>query len=315
MDSPPPARRPPRGSAAGSLIVRKLRALDVELAAAIPRVLNAADDEAIHDLRVAIRRLRTLLKLARPIFGRFHADAARVAFTVIHRATGALRDEEVLEETLEEVASTSPTFEAWKMRRRALERSLRRRVVSGLRGGDLSRARKLLQALVALPVAPRRDRPAAKLARRAIEGARRRVERLRDVSTDDGVALHELRIAYKELRYAAELLADALPVDLAAMAVPAAKFQKRLGEIHDADMAIAALKRSRGIGPGARAEVLAALGALRARRVTKYVAEMAPQASVPDVPEAPASETQLRDLAPAPIKPSAAPRSGRSPAS
>ena len=301
-----PARARPLSAA--TLLVRKLRALDAELAAAIPRVLASADDEAIHDLRVAIRRLRTLLKLARPVFGRHHADAVRAAFTVVHRATGALRDEEVLDETLEAIASDSPAFIEWKGRRRARERSLRRGVLARLRAGDLARARQLLKSLVTLPVDPERDRPAAKLARRAVERARRRVEALRDVPTSDAAALHELRIAYKELRYAAELLAPALPVDLAAMAEPAARFQKRLGEIHDADMALATLKRARGLDAVARIEVGAALEALREKRVGKYVAEMAPQAGEPECAGPPALEATR-------ATPSASSRSGRSPPS
>ncbi|HEY2513437.1 MAG TPA: CHAD domain-containing protein [Polyangiaceae bacterium] len=284
--SPSPAPRAPasrpRGPAAGVLVGRKLRALDAELATALPRVLATSDEEAIHDLRVAIRRLRTLLKLARPIYGRFYADAVRAAFTVVHRSTGALRDEEVLDETLEALPCTSSAFLAWKERRRARERSLRRSVLRRLERGDLTRARRLLGALLTLPVRPNRDRPATKLARRSIDGARRGVERLRDTPIEDGVRLHELRIAFKELRYAAELLADALPSDLAAMAEPASRFQKRLGEIHDADMAMLALRRARGLDPASRAEVLAALTALRAKRTAKYLAEMSPGAATPE---------------------------------
>jgi CHAD domain-containing protein len=300
----PPSRAPlapakkARGPAAGALLVRKLRALDAELASAIPRVVGASDDEAIHDLRVAIRRLRTLLKLARPIFGRFHADAVRAAFTIVHRATGALRDEEVLDETLETVTNDSPTFVAWKMRRKARERSLRRGVLKRLNAGDLSRARLLLRALVTLPIVPKRDRSAAKLARRAVESARRGVEQKRDVPTDDGIALHDLRIAYKELRYATELLADALPADLAAMAEPASKFQKRLGEIHDADMAIGALKRARGIEPAAHAQALGVLEALRAKRVGKYLAEMAPVVETSESSESLAEASERPALSP-----------------
>jgi CHAD domain-containing protein len=233
--------------------------LDAELAGALPRVLASSDDEAIHDLRVAVRRLRTLLKLARPIFGRYHADAVRAAFTVIHRATGTLRDAEVLGETLDAIASDSPAVVAWKMRRSARERSLRRNVIARLRAGDLSRARKLLSALVTLPVVPKRDRPA-----------------------HDGVALHDLRIAYKELRYSVELLSEALPADLVAMAEPASRFQKRLGEIHDADMALVSLRRARGLDPATRASLLAELEALRAKRVAKYVADMTPRAEEPE---------------------------------
>jgi len=294
--------------------VKSFRALDAELAAAIPRVLSGSDDEAIHDLRVAIRRLRTLLKLARPVFGRHYADAVRAAFTVVHRATGALRDEEVLDETLDLIESASPAFVAWKTRRRARERTLRRGVVARLRAGDLTRARKLLGALITLPVPPKQDRSAAKLARKAVERARKNVERMRDVPTTDGVALHDLRIAYKELRYATELLAPALPADLAAMAVPASKFQKRLGEIHDADMALLTLSRARGLDPATQADVRTRLEALRAKRVAKYVAEMAPLAD--DVAEAAPPAIQAPPLpSRSAVTRSASSRSGRSRAS
>jgi CHAD domain-containing protein len=275
-------------AAAGPFLARRLRAVDTELAAAIPRVIQRADDEAIHDLRVAIRRLRTLLKLARPVFGRFHADSVRAAFTAVHRATGALRDEEVLEETLASLECGDPAFTAWRTRRAARERSLRRAVIARLHGGELTLARKLLRALVTLPVSPKREVPAAKLARRAIDRARRGVERLRDTPTTDGVGLHTLRIAYKELRYAAELLADALPADLAAMAAPASRFQKRLGEVHDADVALVTITRARGLDPAVRADVLARLDALRARKIAKYVAEMAPTSEAAAPAEAPA---------------------------
>ena len=105
--------------------------------------------------------------------------------------------------------------------------------------------------------------------------------------------LHDLRIAYKELRYAAEILGDALPADLAAMSEPASRFQKRLGEIHDADMAILAVKRARGLDEFTRGIVLVSLDALRRKRVAKYLAEMAPAASEPEIPETPASEARL----------------------
>jgi CHAD domain-containing protein len=296
-------------ASAGPFLARRLRVVDAELAAAIPRVIASADDEAIHDMRVAIRRLRTLLKLARPVYGRFHADSVRAAFTAVHRATGALRDEEVLEETLASIACDHPDFTAWRTRRTARERSLRRAVIARLRAGELARARKLLQALVTLPVNPGREVAASKLARRAIDRARRGVERLRDTPTEDVVGLHTLRIAYKELRYAAELLAESLPADLAAMADPAARFQKRLGEVHDADVAIVTITRARGLDPVVKADVMARLGALRGKKIGKYVAEMSP------AQEPPAADPPAADAPPAPpakVSPSASSRSGRS---
>jgi CHAD domain-containing protein len=270
-------------------VARALRELDHELAASVPRVLHATDGEAIHDLRVAIRRLRTLLKLVGPVYGRFHADAVRRAFTDVQRATGDLRDEEVLEETLDDAAQHGhvlhePTFHAWRAGRRARERRLRRAVVAHLKTGELTRARTLLKALLTLPVKPKRDRDLPKFARKCVSMARAQVEKKRDAREDDAEALHDLRIAYKELRYAAELLHGALPADLAALAEPAARFQKRLGEIHDVDTALATASRARSLAPETRAGLLASLDALRAKRVAKYLAEMSP-AVAPVQPE------------------------------
>lgn len=284
----------------------KLLDLDAQLAPTIPRVLASADEEAIHDMRVAMRRTRTLLKLARPVYGRFHADAVRGAFADVMRATGSLRDEEVLEELFAGLDVADDTFAAWRLRRRARERALRRAVLARIEAGELDRARAMLSALVALPVKPARDKDVAKLARRCIEDARRGVEARRDVPTTDAIGLHDLRIAYKQLRYTAELLAEALPADLAAMARPAAQFQKRLGDIHDADVAIVSIGRARSLEPATRRRVRAALDALRAKRVRKYLDEAAGALATNDAPSDDAPDT-LPDLTP-----SVASRSGKS---
>lgn len=264
-------------------VAKKLRALDVELGAALPRVIASSDDEAIHDLRVAIRRLRTLLKLSRPVYGRFHADAVRRAFTEIQSATGDLRDEEVLEETLDELPMEDEGFVAWKARRKSRERNLRRAVVQRLRAGDLTRARAMLRGLLALPVKPARNKDLARFARKCVERARVRVDAQRDVDPSDVVGMHELRIAFKELRYSAELLCEALPLDLRVLSEPAAKFQKRLGEVHDVDMALVTARRARGLNVHVRAASIELLEKLRDKKVAKYVAEMVP---APEISEA-----------------------------
>jgi CHAD domain-containing protein len=266
-------------STAGPYISKKLLECDEEIRAATPRVTSHADDEeAIHDLRVAIRRLRTLLKMARKLYGRWHADVVRRAFADVQRATGELRDEEVLEETLSDVGN-APAFTTWLEKRRARERKLRRAVVTRLERGDLDRARLLLKALLVFPVPPKSDIDLARFARRTVERAQRGVDAKRDVTIEDVVGLHDLRIAYKELRYSIELLADALPIDQRAMLEPATVFQKRLGELHDVDVAIEVIRKAKPLPPETRAEVLAALDAMRDRRVRKYVRELDPLAA------------------------------------
>ncbi len=256
--------------------MRKARELDEALALAEPRVLTKEDPEAVHDLRVALRRLRTLLKLARRVFGTFHTDAVRQAFRELQVSTGDLRDEEALHETLDALALGHAPVAAWRGRRNARDARLRRALIARLRRGELQAARGLLDALLTLPVRPSRDVSLTKFAREVVQKARRGVEARRDTPPDDVVGLHDLRIAYKKLRYAVEIFAEALPADLAAMAEPAARFQKRLGEIHDIDVAKVAIARARGLTSDARDHVISALDAARAKKLAKYVAEMKP---------------------------------------
>ncbi len=274
--------QPPRssgGPAAGPYVVKKLRELDLELVAAIPRVVESSDDEAIHDLRVAIRRLRTMLKMARPLFGRWHADVVRKGFAEVMKATGELRDEEVLEETLDGL-SEHPAFGLWLSARTARERKLRRTVVQRIERGDLDRARLMLKALLVFPFDPARNAELSKFARRTVERARRVVEKGRDVPPEDMLGLHALRISYKELRYSIELLAEALPLDSRAMLEPAVVFQKRLGEIHDVDVAHDVLASARALPPAARDEALAGLAKVREKRIAKYLRELDPLGAV-----------------------------------
>ena len=269
---------PPESSAprAGAYVVAKLRALDAALVEAAPRVLGKDEDlDAIHDLRVAIRRMRTLLKMSRNLFGRWHTSVVREAFAEVMRATGELRDEEVLEETLSG-AAPGPEFEAWLRLRKSREARLRRGVVARIERGDLDRARLMLKALIVFPVEPDRNIDLSRFSRRTVERARRNVERQRDVETADVVGMHDLRIAYKELRYSIELLSDALPIDARAQLEPATVFQKRLGEIHDVDVAIEVVTTAKGLTAAARAQALATLGALRRKRTAKYLRELDP---------------------------------------
>jgi CHAD domain-containing protein len=265
---------------AGAYIVTKLRELDAALTVTAPRVLHGKggtelDEEAVHDLRVAIRRMRTLLKMSRGLFGRWHTNVVREAFATVMRATGELRDEEVLEETLEGTAE-GPEFQTWLHDRKSREARLRHAVITRIERGDLDRARLFLKALLVFPVEPERNVDLGRFARRTVERARRNVENMRDVEVTDVVGMHDLRIAYKELRYSIELLADALPIDARAQLEPATVFQKRLGELHDVDVAKQVIEEAKGLSAAARQQALASLAAMRTKRVNKYLREVDP---------------------------------------
>ncbi len=264
-----------------SFLGPELRALEAALQATLPRVYARLDDEAVHDMRVAIRRMRVVLRLARKPYGRYWADHVRKGFTAIHRSSSVLRDEEVFLQTLAGLKFNSNVFAQWCKQRQTRQGALRRRVLSHLRTGVLDRSIQLLEALILLPCEPKRDRDLPTFAIECVEAARTRVDEWRNAKTDDTCGLHELRIAYKNLRYAAEILAPVLPIDLSALAKPAATFQKRLGEIHDLDVAHISIGRARSLPHTVKRRVLRLLADARAHAVEKYESEMRPRVLPP----------------------------------
>ena len=88
-------------------------------------------------------------------------------------------------------------------------------------------------------------------------------------SLDDVEGLHDLRIAYNHLRYAIDGFEAALAPELLAMREVAAKLQKRLGDLHDLDVANSTIAAAEGLEEAERARVLEALAKRRARAVRK----------------------------------------------
>jgi CHAD domain-containing protein len=269
----------------GPFLTAKLRALDGRLQEVALRVVSPTrDEDAVHDLRVALRRTRTLLEVGGCVFGRFHSNETRAALRNLQRATGALRDEEVLLELVEGLHVDGPNVPFWLKIRRRNERRLRRALVRMIEAGELDGGRRLLDALLAFRVDPSQDRKLSKFARRGVAEARREVEHRRAARTDDVRALHRLRIAYKRLRYVVETFAEALPDDLTALGPRASRLQNRLGAVHDVDVVVACVGRARSLSPEARRGLLVVLKQVRDVRMAAYAREVAPLAYAHDDP-------------------------------
>jgi CHAD domain-containing protein len=277
--------------------VTKLRALEGRLDEVAPRVTAGEDDDAVHDLRVALRRTRTVLEVARRVLGRYPADEVRRAFRDLQRATGALRDEEVMREVVSSLRVTGIDVDAWLAARARREGRLRGTLMQTIRAGGLERGRVLLEALLVFPIKPSRDRRLAKVARRSVERARRSVERHRGARLDDPLALHRLRIAYKRLRYTLEIFGEALPSHMGAGAQAAARFQSRLGDLHDVDMAIGCIRRARTLSSQSKTELLARLEELRRDRALAYAKERGiPAEDLSDPPDQRVGTDSLRKI-------------------
>lgn len=257
-----------------------------------------AAKEAVHDFRVALRRLRTMLKPSRRVYGR--RVLREIGMVLKHYADlmGELRDEEVLHETLEGIwPSLEPrvksSLSAWMTRRGQRERALRRRAILALRqrerGGGAGGRAGLAQAIAAPSLLgtldrleKKLDRPrkagsqdAGELGRRALLEAQADIDALGVVDPHNPAAMHEKRILYKRLRYTAELFQQALGEEAEQLAKYAAKHQTRLGKLHDLDEAIVCLSRTRSFNARTKTAILKALRQARAEALLKCLEDVA----------------------------------------
>jgi CHAD domain-containing protein/CYTH domain-containing protein len=225
--------------------VRRLALARVEEAAgAAERLADPADAEALHDFRVALRRLRTLLRAYRPWLKGTVPRSLRRRLRNLVRGTGAGRDAEV---ELEWVRSLRRGLAPEE---RAGAEDFERRVAAqvevayrGLRGSLARRYARLVSALRPRLERYRRifpiDSPVAPEAFAGVAAARIRDQfaaLAEDVAAvegieDDGRA-HRARIQGKRLRYLLEPFAAEIPA--AARAVATLKrLQDLLGWLHD----------------------------------------------------------------------------------
>jgi CHAD domain-containing protein len=232
-----------------------------------PGVRLGEDPEAVHQTRVATRRLRSDLRTFAPLledaFARELADLLRWLGGLL----GGARDADVLHARLKKRADSLPEDDRPAGAKLAAElttdqHQARIHLLDGL-GED--RYLAVVQSLVDAARSPRllpeshqpADRVAPRLLGRPWRRLRRQVRALEDPPADE--ALHEVRIGAKRVRYAAEAVAPVLGRKAARFARAAAELQTILGEHHDA-VVTGRLLRERSTG--APSEVAFAAGEL-----------------------------------------------------
>ena len=203
----------------------------VDLQAADPGVRLGLDAEPVHEMRVAVRRLRALLRAARSIFIREWADALRAELGWLGRALGPLRDLDVFSaylrgelETLNESdrAALERVFPALEA-----DRAAAREEALGVM--QSVRYAALLEALASPPQLLEGDVSLDSIAARELKKLRKTVERAERDGSDE--QLHKARIQAKRLRYVAEALGEERVVRRAKA------FQDVVGEHQDAVVA------------------------------------------------------------------------------
>jgi CHAD domain-containing protein len=221
-----------------------------------PLVRVGSDPEAVHQARVATRKLRSHLRTFGPLLEPEWTEPLRSELGWLAMALGAVRDREVLLERLRERAKSLPSSDSRSAASllHILEveiESLRKKLYTEL---DSDRYVELLERLVAAAHAPMctldADQPASTtlppLATSPWRRLRSAVRQLPEQPTDP--ELHRIRILAKRARYAAEAVAPVIGTDAAAFARAAAKLQTILGEHQDSVTAQAWLRAARVTG-------------------------------------------------------------------
>lgn len=187
----------------------------------------------VHDLRVALRRCRSLAEGASAIDSHRAWRRLRRVSRSLFRQLGALRDAHVLADWIERLAPPGDTVCARLLPRlRAHEADVARSARDALLEFDDGAWRELAALL-----APRaaRLRPGSAAFRHLALERWTEARALHDAAIESGSgdAFHELRVGVKRFRYTVE---DFLPEKHEAWSRQLKKIQDALGEMHDLDL-------------------------------------------------------------------------------
>jgi CHAD domain-containing protein len=204
-----------------------------------PGVRIASDLENLHQLRVASRRVRSFLRVARELVDEAWREETDVGLRAVLGASGDARDLDVLIARLREELPTVPTEEQADAAQLVAELEADRDALQPalLDTLDSDRHRGLLDRL-ALPIEEASPSSSETLEHLAARELRRLLKRVRALgSTPRDEELHRLRIRVKRVRYAVEL--GGLPGGKAAQRAVkrATQLQDVLGAHQDASVA------------------------------------------------------------------------------
>jgi len=221
-----------------------------------PGVRLDLDSEDVHQVRVAVRRARAVLRAARPLLDTEWSEPLRAELKWLGGVLGPRRDLDVLIERLRKELSDleAPEREAGAQLVELLREERDRTQTVAVEALSSARYYRLLDELESATRGPRVRRSEislARLARREFERLRKQARRLNWASTD--AELHRARILCKRARYTAEFAEPDLGKPATRVVQQATALQDVLGEHQDAIVAEARLREllAKAPGPGA----------------------------------------------------------------
>ncbi|WAH95782.1 CHAD domain-containing protein [Arthrobacter sp. MMS18-M83] len=247
------------GSKGRTLLAAYIAFQLTELEGQLP-LIGAADPEAVHNARLALRRIRSVLSCYRGLVPKLPRPA-RQEVRWLATSLGESRDAYVLAQRIRLSLDTKDSWNAPESLRLAVEEleSSSAQLASTL--GRRKRSRRTVRAaraLVDAPDAKEYKPPTADLAERLqVQWERLQHSLAEEAGSDDpdvrNAALHQARKDVKCLRYSVEAVADAFSHHAAGVIQPAIGLQRLLGEQHDAVVAgdwIRELANTAGVDAG-----------------------------------------------------------------
>lgn len=197
------------------------------------------EPEAVHKFRVAIRRLRSVLRSARPMVDRVWADQLRAELDWLAQALGRVRDLDVLIGHLEEeVAELPDDDEAGDLlltKLRSKRAAAQHELVEALSSDRYATLLARVEEAAAEPRWVGAEVPVEELARKDFKRFDRAASGLGNTPSNE--SLHSARIRAKRARYAAEVAEPVVGKPARRLVNRAKKFQDVAGEHQDAVIA------------------------------------------------------------------------------
>ncbi|GAA2133286.1 CYTH and CHAD domain-containing protein [Actinomadura napierensis] len=233
-----------KGPATTGDAVMAYLAAQVEAVVRFDPKARLAEDDAVHRMRVAVRRIRSALKAYRPVLDEERTEPLEPELKWLAAVLGEVRDCEVLRMRFKDrLDGASPN---WLDDLAHQERTAYRRLNASLKEPRYFALLDELDRLVAEP--PLAEAAARKARKELPELVTRSWNRMGRayasiaIAEDAEVARHETRKAAKRARYAAELAMPVLGVAAKRVAKDAKRIQEVLGGYQDGVIAMEFLK-------------------------------------------------------------------------
>ena len=260
-----PARMERTGTAKGSLRGRVVAApavhtdavrvvssaLDERLGVVILRLREArvrATEPAIHDLRVALRRLIAVLDLASEVVPGDGIPALRRKLRKILKGFNAVRDVHISLLAMGAMQRSVPAVRAYLGGLRRREATLLRECGGALRAFDVRSIERSVATVQQSLFAAAADPAIAAAMTAVVRGSMARtyvraLRALRNVNAADAATVHTLRVSFKKVRYAVEVLAPLTGGFPKPLKKWMGEYQTLMGEVQDCEVMIAGVRR------------------------------------------------------------------------